>query len=223
MPDRSDIRDYARELTLVESDDWSDAKVNALINQGIRELSTLYDWPYLEAEDTISLLADQDEYSLPSDFSDLIEVIGDGGEELTETTRRRAQRKYLGNDGGTPEEFYFFKEKIYFVPTPSSPSFSTVVIDYHRTPTTLNNDVDVPEFHETFHLIIADYAAAKIWEREEDFHRSNFYMGKFYDGGLRMMNHYRNRSQDAPLIVGGGDPQGEGDPQRPFMTWPHMS
>lgn len=201
MPTRGEIRDWVRQQTLVESDDFSDAKLNTVLDQGIREIAMAHRWPFLEASTTFQTTEDVAGYPFPSDFARLEAVYFDGGDPLVETTRRDAQKEFGDETASEAERYYFWQEQINLAPIPNV-AFVDVNVDYQREPTLLANDTDVPEFHSAFHMILAEYGAAKVWEREEDLERSAFHARMFARGVRDMIDFYSARGKDDPIIFG---------------------
>lgn len=205
MPTRTEIKDWTRQQTLVEEADFADVKLDAVINEGIRKVAQLFEWPFLESSTTITLVDATQTYALPEDFASIVIAIGSDGTQLRETTRRRAQQDFLGNGDATPQEFYIWGEDIAFAPTPdAAPSFATVVVDYRAAPTLLANDSESPQWNSMFHLLLGDYAAARVWEREEDLDRAKYHEDKFMASLEEMAGFYLDRADDGPVIIGGG-------------------
>lgn len=206
MPDRAEIRDWVRQHTLVEIDDYADDKIDNVINQGIRDLSTQFSWPYLEATDTITLVSDTASYAVPADFARLQAVVSsESPYKLQEVTAQAAWMRWASDaDTDRPQHFYMRADNIIFVPTPSGASLPDITVFYYRQPTVLANDTDEPEFASQFHLVLAEFAAAKVWEREEDLTRSEYYMGRYFAGVETMARYYLNRADDYPLVIGAG-------------------
>ncbi len=173
-----------------------------MINQGIEDVASFRNWPFLEASTTITTVASQANYSLPADFARVEALYFDDRDVIVETTRRRA-KQHWGTDTTTyPDYFYLYAEEVNFAPTPDTSSL-TINFDYIKTPTALVSDSDTPEWASAFHFIVAEYAAAKVWEREEDLEKVAYHMGAFYDGVSRMGVYYDTRTEDTPLVVGG--------------------
>lgn len=202
MPDRAAIRDYVRQQTLIESDDWGDDKINAVINQGLRRLSARFDWPWLAATTTLSVVAGTQEYTLPTDLRKALALTRtDKPQVLREVSPWEVLGKHGGDiPSGTPTAFYVHGRSLFLdkVPTESA-TYSWL---YFTAPTTLDNDTDEPAFHEEFHLILADYAVAKAWEREEDFTKADDAMADFDRAVDEMASFYLDVSRDRPIIIG---------------------
>lgn len=233
MSDLSAIRDWVREQTLVETSDWSNAKVLNVINQGIRDLSTRFPWPFLAASNTLSAVADQQAYTFDtiSDFSGTgqklfsIAAIVDNDKrvKLDEVHHNDAFKTYGGDMPTTSEAVRFFTwgESIYLLPTPDTSDTDRYTVYYFRSPAELSNDTDSPEWDARFHMVIAEYAISKVWEREEEIGKARQAFNAYLDGVDRMASFYLNRAQDYPVVMGGGKPLGQpylGD-DRQNMTW----
>jgi len=196
----ANIRDWVRQQTLVEAADFSAANLTTVINQGLYELGTAGDWPFLDASAALIIEDGADAYALPTGFDRLVAVYDDDGVMLPETHRRSAVQQFRAPVPGKPQAFYLWQEQLVFVPAPDTTFFMTV--DYRKLPTLLVNDTDVPEWHPAFHMVLAEYAASKVWEREEDMERAGFYYGNFLGKVNDMELFYRNRGMDSPLVVG---------------------
>jgi len=202
MADRAAIRTWVRNQTLVLDMDFSDVDVNAILNQGIQEVAARQAWPFLQASTTFQTVADQVPYAMPADFARLEAMYFEDGVVLAETLRRQAVIDHAGSEAAQPFEYYFWEEQFNLAPQPSVGSL-TVYVDYQKSPTLFDDDADTPEWDEAFHMVLADYCAARIWEREEDLEKSSFHLNWFIDGVTRMAQFYGNRGLDGPMIVGG--------------------
>lgn len=215
MPTRADIRDWVRGQTLVEPDDYDDSKVNNIINQGIRDLAVRFDWPFLAKTATVSLVVGSDTYALPADMLKLgaVTLVGTST-RLAETSPSRVWEDEGDNPStGTPDRFWLWGNSIVVRPIPDSTG--TLKFWYYRSPQLLNNDTDSPEWSPEFHMVLADYAAQMLWEREEDFEKASVHAQRYAAGVESMARFYLNRAGDAPMIVG--------EPRRrrrgPRMPW----
>ena len=202
MPDRAAIRDYTRELTLVEADDIGNDKINNIINQGLRELASRFRWPWLETTTTINVSAGTRSYALPSDFQYMHSLI-----RASSKIRLRAvsASKALGLYGddfptGNAEGFYLWGSTLHLTRDPASAE--TLNLFYHQAPTILSNDTDSPAFDSQFHLLLADYATSKIWEREEDFVKAKASENRWDDGVEQMARWYQDQTNDMPMVLG---------------------
>ena len=216
MSQLSDIRDWVREETLVESTDWSNAKVDNTINEGIRQLATRFPWPFLATSSQLSVTDGTQNYSFDtiSDFSGTayklfrIEAIVDNDRKykLRELAASDAFVMYGGDmpEASEAQYFYTWGQSIYLLPVPDTTAASAYTVYYYRSVDELANDSDSPEWDARFHMVLADYSIARVWEREEEIGKSEAADARFGDGIERMAQFYLNRAQDYPMIMGGG-------------------
>lgn len=201
MPTLSEIRDFARQQTLLDVDDIDNSKLNNIINEGVREVASRFNWPFLTANTTLSFTADQRSESLPAAVRKIEVVILDGGKRLAELPASSAWTDY-GDEfkSGTPRQFFLWGDDIYLVPYPDTAV--TLDIYYYTAPTALANDTDEPGWADRFHMVLADYAIWRLWEREEDFRKAAQAQAVFGQRVEQMARHYMNRANDAPLVFG---------------------
>lgn len=217
MPNRAEIRDWVRQHTLIEEDDYADSKINAVINQGIRDLATQFDWPFLQTSYSFNVEEGQSAYPLPADFSHLAAAVrSSSGDVMVEITPQEAWSEYGGDrTSDNPRFFYLWGNEFVVAPAKSGERPMAVTLYYFRHPHVLSADTAEPEFDAQFHMLLAEFAAAKVWEREEDLTRSNYYMDRYYAGVERMARYYLKRTDHFPLVIGEPRKQRSG----PRMPW----
>lgn len=71
MAQLSAIRDFVREQTLIETDDWSNVKIDNVINEGIQEVASRFRWPFLAGSAQVSVTSGTQSYALSSIASDV--------------------------------------------------------------------------------------------------------------------------------------------------------
>ena len=216
LSDLSEIRDWVREETLVEINDWSNAKINIVINEGLRQLSAKFPWPFLATSSQLSVTAGTQSYSFDvvSDFAGTgkklfrIEAIVDNNRrvKLNEIAASDAFQMYGGDmpEAGDSDLFFTWGNAIYLLPVPDANESNAYTIYYYQSPAALVNETDEPEWDERFHLVLADFAIARVWEREEEVGKMQAADQRFDMGVERMAQFYLNRAQDYPAILGGG-------------------
>ena len=202
MSTLSELRDLVRSQTLVESDDYTDAKVNRLINQGLGDLSTRFEWPWLATSSTIAVVGGTEAYAIPATADRLAKLMIAGeSRPLTEVSAAVAW-EMNGDDpsSGSPTWFFLWGESIYLRPVPASAA--SLKVFYWQFPTFLTSEGAVPQFNPQFHHILGDYAMQMLWEREEDFEKASVYAQRYAAGVETMARFYLNRAKDAPFILG---------------------
>jgi hypothetical protein len=207
MPDLASIRSVVRTLTLAETDDVSNTNVDLFINQGYRWLSTQFRWPWLEATATITVAADVASYDLPADYRKLW-AVRDADERRTLT--RLSFEEALNRWGGDPPTgtdakwSYVYADDIFLLPVPSAAESDAYTLYYQKQLTIMASDGASPEFAAEFHLILADYAIARVWEHEEDFDKARLADVRFAEQVEAMARYYFRREAQTPLVYGGG-------------------
>lgn len=202
MPDLSSIRDFAREQTLVETDDLDQDKLNNIVNQGVREVAARFSWPFLAASAAETLTAGQATVAIPDGAGRIESLVLTGTKyRLAEVPPAAAWAEYGDQFGsGRPTTFFLWGSSIYFIPVPSEETGLT--INYLTEPTLLGNDEDLPQWDSSFHMVLADYAIWKLWEREEEYAKAQQAQEDFERGVDRMARFYVNRTSNAPLVIG---------------------
>lgn len=217
MPTRTELRDLVRTQTLVEVDDLTDAKVDNLFDQAIRDVSVRFDWPYLAKIDTIAVTNGTDTYALPADCDRVHTILLAGStaplEEVAASTGLSAEG--LSPSSGTPSWFFIWGENFVLRPVPDADN--TLTVYYFRTPTLMTDDAHEPEFADQFHYVLTDFVMQQLWEREEDFEKGNVYKDRYLQGVEQMARFYLNRAKDAPLVI--GEPKAMWSRRGPRMPW----
>ena len=213
MPTLSDLRGVVRNQTLAESDDVSDANIHLYLNQGLRELSMAFRWPWLEATTTVDVVAATASYALPADYRKLFVVQDtDARRSLTRLTLAQAQNHWGGDvpEGDAADWYYVWDDALYLVPIPGTTATAAYKIYYQKAVTVLAADADTPEFASEFHLILTHYAIARVWEHEEEFEKAKVADDTFRVKVAQMAQYYLKREESDPLIFGGGTRPGLG-------------
>lgn len=208
------IRDWVREQTLVEAVDWGNDKLNNVINEGVRQVSVKFPWPWAATSSQLSVTATTQAYT----FATI--VAGTGStlfriEAIVDNDRRTALREinsadafamYGGDmpDASEAQYFFIWGDAVYLVPTPDTNETDAYTVYYYRSAAALSNESDSPEWDAAFHMVLADYAIARVWEREEEIGKSEAADARFNQGVEQMAQFYLNRAQDYPTVMGGG-------------------
>ena len=207
MPSLTNLIDVVRSQTLAEADDVSDANLTLFLNQGIRRLSTMFRWPWLEASYDVDVVAATASYALPSDFRRLFVVKdADARITLTRLTLEEALERWGGDppSGSQAHWYYVWNESIYLLPVPDTTESAAYTLYYQKAPTLLSAGSDTPQFLSEFHLILAYYASARVWEHEEDFEKVDALDGRFRSEAEAMARYYLKREEEFPLVYGDG-------------------
>jgi hypothetical protein len=198
-----ELRALVRKQTLASADAIDNATLNGFINDGMRAVASRFKWPFLETTATITTVADQAAYALPSDYrrtSVVIPVVS--GRRLVRTTlEEETLRRNPIPTAQIADRFYIYGDEILLAPIPD---ISDVDYTHYYTKgiTTLSSDADEPEFLSDFHIAPARYAMARVWEYEEDFPKVRDLDSRFDLDVEIMARYYLGRTEDTPAIFG---------------------
>ncbi len=210
--DRTALTNAVRRQTNLTTSDVSDADVFAVLNEGINDVSSLTRWPFLYKSATISVTASTVEASLPADFRMMGTVMVDGkrNSPLIQISHDEYLYRFGDNATSQADGRYFYlrfddgTESIGFYPTPAATESDHYDIYYYRSPTELSGSSDEPEWDSQFHPILVDYAAYRLWEREEYFEEAQSAFQRYVRRFADMVRYYNMRNHTNRLIVGDG-------------------
>ena len=199
---RTELQDYVRDMTLIDATSLPDADLNAFFDQGYRDISTRFDWPWLDAEAALVTVGGTDSYAAPADMMHIVAITEDDAKvRLRELDGKVVWQRYGGDiPSGAPRAFFIWLDKIYPVPEPDTAKNYTV--RYRKEPTVMATDGASPEWSELFHYVLGDWTIWKVWERQEVFGHAQNAERDFLIGLERMAQFYMNRADDEPIIFG---------------------
>jgi len=219
--DRDAILAQVRMVTLIEDINVSDAEIVALIDSGMAEVGIADFWPFLEANSTVTTVADQQNYALPGDFEYAVSLVDDPNDQRVEYIAPAAFFSRFGNDTGNtsadPQYWTIWENEILISPIPSAAVTDKFTLYYYRAITALASGAAVPEFHAGFHQVLVEYCKWKLWDREEYFDQSEraFIQYARYLSDMRVW--YATQVKRYPMIAGDGRLQSLGDPNIPWL------
>lgn len=220
--DRDAILAQVRQATLIESSVVSDANIVTLINQGMHEISLASQWPWLEASETLSAVADAQTYALPTSFDFMVAIVDDDNDTTVPYLAPSEFFRRFGNDTGntttTPNYYTIWEDLIYITPIPSTNDTDRFTCYYYKAVTTLSAGPSEPVFHDAFHYMLVEYCKWKLWETQEYFDQSERAFVTFARYLSQMIAWYQRRQKRVPFIAGDGDTRFTGrDPNIPFL------
>lgn len=206
------MRSFLDETT---QSDWTDAELNRLINQRYHRLYTAVLTVYEDYKITTSfasLIANQQEYTLPSDLFKLrrLEINYDISntnsvfQKATPLTALDAVRTRLGetNIGSSilrNPVYYVTGDKVGLLPIPTSSGTNAIKYWYVPTASDLSADastIDIP-YPERYYHIIAEGAAGDAYRfGEQNSSEADKFDQKFIAGTLLMQEELEDRIAD---------------------------
>jgi hypothetical protein len=212
-----------RAQTLVSSTAVSDTIVLGWLNEGLAEVASAADWPWLEASGHFHTTAGTQSYDLDgADLPNLERIIA--VYDHTEPRRLmqvspQAAFDAFGGDMPSSEHataFFVFAGNINLLPVPSA-SATQYDILYYKQPTSITTATS-PEWNAQFHHILAHYGEWRMWQREEDLEKANEAHAQFYRILGQMVAWYNRVGDRAMWAVGSGQSSLAGLTNTPFLN-----
>jgi hypothetical protein len=159
---RSDLRTFVRNVTNIRSTGLlSDAEINEALSDALAAVCSAYPWSFLRTTGTVSVVANDATYTLPSDARDVLLV-----SNRTDTRMARVLKAIDLVDAatvvdrkGTPQVYTLTEQPVTVTLFPTPEEDETLTVVYRTSNPTLAADGDVPPFDAEFHKLVA-YGAA---------------------------------------------------------------
>ena len=216
------VRTYLDEAS---QDDWTDVEVRREINAKYLELYTaiieVYE-DYYSTKTTTASVADQQEYTLPSDFYKMRRVEIDYAPDNSQSVPSRAIRvsmddvhRDLGNSGSSltvhaRPAYYIRGDFLGFIPVPTKAGSTAITIWYIKTVSELSSSsssIDIP-FADRYAQIISLGAAATLLRKgQQEEVVASRYLLEYEDNIKKMKQELEDRIADGGRGV--TDLQGE--------------
>jgi hypothetical protein len=198
---RSELIHQIRFLSMTEAHDVSDPDLNMLIDEGYGVLESKRAWPWAVQTKpyTIQTTGGIEDYALP-EFSHILTVMKHDGTLQLRSASPQEYAVRAWEHYGEPQVYTIQDSRIFLSPIPQENCYPYDVI--YTKPARWRLLSDKPPFEEQFHSILVDWALHRLWEREEDFRRSDDYRARFEARLMDMEKFYNTRQQDRPLVYG---------------------
>ena len=177
------MRDHILGVTELDSADIAMTVLDRFIGEGFDVVAfSERRWPFYEVEVVFNTVANQKDYSLEAVGVSVENSLG-----LRDISYMRTDDHPVGligrDDGdeaypldsesnGSPWNFAFWAETVRFYPTPSSVEVVTVRGYRNAAPfpsDPINPDTAaVPDMPNPFHVVVANYAIARVYQQQED-------------------------------------------------------
>lgn len=141
------------------------AQVTSALNAALQEYATEYDWPWLQAEETITTVADDGGYALPTRYGRTLYVTNKATQADLEYRPQRALTAYWG-ETGEPRFYSGLWGELTLHPTPDA--VYTLTHGYVRSEAEFSADGDTALLPDAFADFLVLIAARKIALRRKD-------------------------------------------------------
>lgn len=183
----------------------NDAQRRAVIESEIRTQ---------EASQSISTEANVASYSLPSNFSRLIDFYNSESHELL-TALDPKDFDVLVASTGRPYAYAALGSSLSLYPTPDA--VYSLSLRYWKLPADMVADSDTPEIPVQYHELLVAYAMRKAFLREDDFQAAQQWATVWSEGILKMRGEVQHDTFDGPRQLPGS--YGQMDTVSPGTWW----
>jgi len=228
----SGLANYTRFLTNTNTTTYAAADLYASINMwyhtAVNEvLQSMDDWDFQGEYATASLVASQQEYTLPTDLIKIkrVEITYDGTNwypvspidinQISDPTDSTS----VTNDFATSSPYYDLMDgSLFLYPVPTSNVTDGLKIWYEKEATELSGATDEPNIPEAYQKILC-YGAAKDYfekysEREGFTNKRNLIQQNYNDLLERMKEFYNTKNQDRNYVIQPGYVDYDYDPNK---------
>lgn len=157
------------------------------VNDAMREIANQND--LLQKQGTASTVANQTQYTLPTDILNLHRVAYLGFalrpisvEEADELITGNSQSITQGYPTGTPSHYWIFAGKINLFPAPDTAVTSGLILNYTRQPAPVTSTTDTPELPAQYDNRIVEYCLGQAFELDMNTTMMQVKNGQFQQG-----------------------------------------
>jgi hypothetical protein len=173
------------------------------INQGQEYICAQTDFRELASSETITLVAGQEAYDLPTDYQRNYTVLltnTDGSKTALLSTEKQPFDP-LAPSSGCPTRYSIQGSQIKFYPVPDTAG--TVTLNYYAKPPTLGVN-DSPVIPDQYEYLLVHYALKFCYERENDYNSAAYHWGQFQEGLMKCRGEVQHDTNDysQPRVIG---------------------
>ena len=207
----ADVRTMVRNISDLDSVDLPNSIIDNAVKEAFQRIIALERrWPKYQETYTFNTVASQRPYTI-STIGDIREVISlvdtsSAGSRLTMIPYDNAEDIWLGNTD-VPSRPYFYAiwdAQLHLYPKPDA--VYTITLRAYRNPvyTWLTNTSEAIDLDEWFHVLLAYFVLARVYQRQEDPELSAMYLRSFEEGVAMARRDLMKTPSARPLLMSGG-------------------
>ena len=207
----ADVRTMVRNISDLDSVDLPNTIIDNAVKEAFQRIIALERrWPKYQETYTFNTVASQRPYTI-STIGDIREVISlvdtsSAGSRLTMIPYDNAEDIWLGNTD-VPSRPYFYAiwdAQLHLYPKPDA--VYTITLRAYRNPvyTWLTNTSEAIDLDEWFHVLLAYFVLARVYQRQEDPELSAMYLRSFEEGVAMARRDLMKTPSARPLLMSGG-------------------
>jgi len=207
----ADVRTMVRDISDLDTTDVPNSIIDNAVKEAFQRIVALERrYPKYQESYTFNTVANQRPYTI-STIGDIREIISlvdtsSAGSRLTMIPYDNAEDIWLGNTD-TPSRPYFYAmwdAQLHLYPKPDA--VYAITVRAYRNPvyTWLTNTSEAIDLDEWFHILLAYFALARVYQRQEDPELSSMYMRSFEEGVAMARRDLMKTPSARPLLMSGG-------------------
>ena len=207
----ADVRTMVRDISDLDATDISNSIIDNAVKEAFQRIVALERrYPKYQESYTFNTVANQRAYTL-SAIGDIREVISlvetsSSGSRLTMIPYDNAEEIWLGNTDTASRPYFYamWDGASHLYPKPDA--VYSITVRAYRNPvyTWLSNTNEAIDLDEWFHVLLAYFALARVYQRQEDPELSQMYMRSFEEGVAMARRDLMKTPSARPLLLSGG-------------------
>jgi len=207
----ADVRTTVRDISDLDATDIPNSIIDNAVKEAFQRIVALERrYPKYQESYTFNTVANQRAYTL-SAIGDIREIISlvetsSSGSRLTMIPYDNAEEIWLGNTDTASRPYFYaiWDGALHLYPKPDA--VYNITVRAYRNPvyTWLSNTNEAIDLDEWFHVLLAYFALARVYQRQEDPELSQMYMRSFEEGVAMARRDLMKTPSARPLLLSGG-------------------
>ena len=207
----ADVRTMVRDISDLDATDIPNSIIDNAVKEAFQRIVALERrYPKYQESYTFNTVANQRAYTL-SAIGNIREVISlvetsSSGSRLTMIPYDNAEEIWLGNTDTASRPYFYamWDGALHLYPKPDA--VYSITVRAYRNPvyTWLSNTNEAIDLDEWFHVLLAYFALARVYQRQEDPELSQMYMRSFEEGVAMARRDLMKTPSARPLLMSGG-------------------
>jgi hypothetical protein len=207
----ADVRTMVRDISDLDTVDLPNSLLDTFVKEAFQRIVALERrWPFFQETYTVNTVIGQRPYTISSigDIREIISVVETtaSGNRFTQIAYDDAEDIWLGNTDvpGRPYFWAVWDGAIHLYPKPDAVYPLTVRGYRNPTYTWLTNTAVEIDLDGWFHILLAYYALARTYQRQEDNEMAMMYQKSFEEGVAMARRDLMKPASHRPLLLSGG-------------------
>jgi len=207
----ADVRTMVRDISDLDATDIPNSIIDNAVKEAFQRIVALERrYPKYQESYTFNTVANQRPYTI-STIGDIREIISlvetsSSGSRLTMIPYDNAEEIWLGNTDTASRPYFYaiWDGALHLYPKPDA--VYTITVRAYRNPvyTWMSNTSEAIDLDEWFHILLAYFALARVYQRQEDPELSQMYMRSFEEGVAMARRDLMKTPSARPLLMSGG-------------------